>query len=527
MILIVDDRPENILPLKRILEMHGFETDSAESGEEALRKVLSTTYSVIILDVQMPGMDGFEVAEAISGFNKAKDTPIIFLSAVNKEKRFITKGYTSGGIDYLTKPVDTDILLLKIRTFKKLYDQQQELKEIQASLRQEIEVRKQVERDLEGRNNDLQSVLETLPQIAFTLSKDGNIEYANAHWFQYSDSITVFPDVHPDDHHICKNFMSHLGTNREFSAEMRLKDRRTLSYRHFLLKAIPVTQNGNIVRWVATFTDIDQQKNANEMLEQQVHLRTRELLNKNEELENSNHELQQFAWVVSHDLKEPLRKIQTFSHLIKDKYLHANEEAMSYLDRSIGASARMSSLISDLLDYSRLSIQAKFQPTDINALLEDILSDFSEAIAEKDVQITIGPIPKIETIGNQMRQVFQNLISNAIKFSKTDVKPAIRIQAERIGSKEINGKLVPDGDFCRIIIEDNGIGFDEKFLDRIFVIFQRLNNLKNFDGTGIGLAIAKKIIDKHNGLISARSRENEGSSFILVLPVNQSKNPSN
>ena len=113
MILLVDDRPENIIPLKKILELHRFSVDTAESGEEALKKVLKTDYSVIILDVQMPGMDGFEVANAIAGFSKAKDTSIIFLSAVNTEKKFITQGYTSGGVDYLTKPVDPDILVLK------------------------------------------------------------------------------------------------------------------------------------------------------------------------------------------------------------------------------------------------------------------------------------------------------------------------------------------------------------------------------------------------------------------------------
>jgi len=527
MILIVDDRPENILPLKRILEMHGFQTDSAESGEEALRKVLTNSYSVIIMDVQMPGMDGFEVAEAISGYSKAKDTPIIFLSAVNKEKRFITKGYTSGGIDYLTKPVDTDILLLKIRTFKKLHDQQQELKEIHSSLRKEIEIRKQTEQELEERNNDLQFVLESIPQIAFTIGTDGKVEYANAHWFQYSEDMNVFPEVHPEDHHICITFLGQLESSHEFSGDLRLLDKNTGMYRHFLLKAIPVLQQGSTSRWVATFTDIDQQKIANEQLEKQVNLRTKELVDKNEQLETSNHELQQFAWVVSHDLKEPLRKIQTFSHLVKDKFLKDNQEAISYLDRSIGASARMSTLISDLLDYSRLSVQSSFQLTDVNELIADILTDFNEIITEKNVLITIGSIPRVETIPSQIRQVFQNLISNALKFSKSDTRPVINIYAELIATKDIDGLPTERGEFCRIVIEDNGIGFDETFLDRIFVIFQRLNNLKNYEGTGIGLAIAKKIIDKHNGVISAQSKVDEGARFIVILPVTQPEIPSN
>jgi signal transduction histidine kinase/CheY-like chemotaxis protein len=520
MILIVDDRPENILPLKKILELHNFKTESAESGEEALKKILKTSYSVIILDVQMPGMDGFEVAEAIAGFGKAKDTPIIFLSAVNTEKRFITRGYTSGGIDYLTKPVDPDILLLKVKTLHKLFEQQQELKTIQESLRKEIDIRKRAQEELATRMHELRFILESLPQIAFTIRMDGKIEFVNEHWFQYSQSTDQFPEIHPDDH-LYDRWDHHFEYGLEFSGEARLRHLETGEYKYFLLKIIPVHQNGVIVRWVGTFTDIHQQKMANELLEHKVALRTRELLDKNTELETTNHELQQFAWVVSHDLKEPLRKIQTFSHLIKDKYLNGNDEAVSYLDRSINSSARMSRLISDLLDYSRLSVTAHFQPTDLNALLDDLLQDFDETIKEKNAVIRRDKLPVIDTIPSQIRQVFQNLISNALKFSKTDVAPEISIHCEMIADKDVEGEPAPDGSFCRIVIADNGIGFDEKFLDRIFVIFQRLNNLSIYEGTGIGLAIAKKIMDKHNGLISAQSVENEGSRFILVLPLVQ------
>ncbi len=149
MILIVDDKPENIFSLKTILELHSFPIDTALSGEEALKKILRHSYALIILDVQMPGMDGFEVAEAISGYSKARDIPIIFLSAVNTDKKFITKGYSSGGMDYITKPIDPDILLLKVKTFYRLYEQNRELNRIQASLRSEIEFRKKVENELE------------------------------------------------------------------------------------------------------------------------------------------------------------------------------------------------------------------------------------------------------------------------------------------------------------------------------------------------------------------------------------------
>jgi two-component system sensor histidine kinase/response regulator len=146
MILIVDDTPENLISLKKVLEKHNFEVDTASSGEEALKKVLKNAYVLIILDVQMPGMDGFEVAEAISGYSKAKETAIIFLSAANTELNFITKGYSSGGLDYITKPVDMNILLLKVQTFYRIYEQSRKLIEIQEALLEEIEFRKRAER---------------------------------------------------------------------------------------------------------------------------------------------------------------------------------------------------------------------------------------------------------------------------------------------------------------------------------------------------------------------------------------------
>jgi two-component system, sensor histidine kinase and response regulator len=150
MILIVDDSPENIFTLKTLLELHAFPTDSASSGEEALKKTLRNSYALIILDVQMPGMDGFEVAETLSGNSATKDIPIIFLSAINVEKKYITKGYSSGGIDYVTKPIDPDILLLRVKTFYRLYEQNRVLSQMQDSLRLEIEFRKAAQKEAQA-----------------------------------------------------------------------------------------------------------------------------------------------------------------------------------------------------------------------------------------------------------------------------------------------------------------------------------------------------------------------------------------
>jgi signal transduction histidine kinase len=412
MILIVDDLKENILSLKSFLELHKFKTDTASSGEEALRKVLKTTYALIILDVQMPGMDGFEVAEAIAGYSKSKDTPIIFLTAVSIDKRFITRGYASGGIDYVTKPFDPDILLLKVTTFYKIYEQKKELKDIQEQLRIEIEFRKHAEKEL---------------------------------------------------------------------------------------------------------------NNMNSMLEQKVTERTEELKQSNELLEKKNAELQQFAYVSSHDLKEPLRKIQLFSDIIQQRYLNENPDAVGYLKKIISSSSRMTALINDILEYSRLMELPGFTEIDLNEVLKDVLSDLDLIILEKDAVIESNTLPSIQSVRIQMHQLLQNIVSNALKFSQPGVPPRIRIHAEWLEEKSLTAPVVPEEKalYCRIRISDNGIGFQEKYLDKIFTIFQRLHTVEKYEGTGIGLAIVKKIVDNHQGLIDAQSVPGEGSVFTILLPLKE------
>lgn len=402
MILIVDDKRENILPLQKILSLHDITSDAAESGEEALRKILQKHYSLIIMDVQMPGMDGFEVVEILAGSNRTRDIPVIFLSAISKEKKYISKGYQSGAVDYITKPVDPDLLILKVKTFLKLYQQQQELKDMRDLLTKEIDIRKA----------------------------------------------------------------------------------------------------------------------AQENLELKVSERTRELVEKNAELEIRNHELQQFSWVVSHDLKEPIRKIEIFTSLVKERYLIDDVAAVNCVDRTLVAADRMSKLITDLLEYSRLSSDVTHQETDLNAIVNDILQDFDYVIDEKKAQIQQVKLPTINGVQSQLRQVFQNLIGNALKFSKKDMPPIIEILCDRIARKSFDSETDNHGQYYRITVKDNGIGFEEKFLEKIFIIFQSLNPRDTYEGTGIGLAIAKKIIEKHNGLITAKSQPQQGSSFIIVLPCN-------
>jgi signal transduction histidine kinase/DNA-binding response OmpR family regulator len=513
MVLIVDDKAENIFSLKHTLESHGFEVDSALSGEEALKKILKQEYSLIILDVQMPGMDGFEVAETVSGYSKSKDIPIIFLSAVSVDKQFVAKGYNSGGIDYVTKPVDPDILLLKVQTLDRLYKQKRELKEIKQALLAEVAVRKKAEQELSKSVYQLQMILETLPQIAFTMKSDGTLEYANNYWYKYAEDLSALPEICEDDKDIYDDLHKALAAGVPFTGELQLKNRVTGAYRCHELKVMPVKHGKEVVKWVGSFTDIQEQKMANEQLETRIKERTEQLIEKNKQLEMSNYELQQFASVASHDLKEPLRKIQIFSSIIRDKYLVDTPDAKGNIKRVIEASQRMIGLINDLLNYSRLSVRSLFRKTDLKRIINDILGDLELSIAEKHAIVNVSEMPVIDAIPGQMRQVFQNLISNSLKFSRGNITPVININAVA----ESNG----DGEHCCITIRDNGIGFNEKYLDKIFTIFQRLHPGDQYEGSGIGLAIVKKIIEQHKGTITARSEEGKGSTFTIVLPVRQ------
>ena len=521
MILIVDDRPENIFSLKKLLELNQFTVDTASSGEDALRKILKNTYFLIILDVQMPGMDGFEVAEAVTGYSKSRDIPIIFLSAVNTEKRFIARGYSSGAIDYVTKPFDPDILLLKVKNFYKLHQQTRELNEIQKTLREEIEVRKQAQAQLHQSVEELRSTLESIPQIAFKSDAEGNIEFVNRYWYQFSFGMDMFPQTPPGSPTIADLIQRAVGSGIQTITEIQIRPLKSEEYRVHLFTMTPVKKDDRITKWVGICTDIHEQKMVNHVLEQRVQERTQELMLSNQELEASNHELQQFAYVASHDLKEPLRKIQVFSHLVKQKFLADNPDAINYMDRLINSSDRMIMLITDVLKYSKLSITADFVPTDINEILREIIEDSELLIQEKQAVIEADPIPVLEVIPAQIRQVFQNIISNALKFSSKNEQPVIRITAELVKKKDAASPADPSGNYCRIKVTDNGIGFNEIYADKIFAIFQRLHSREEYEGTGIGLAIVKKIIETHDGLVIARSEEGKGSSFILVLPVKQ------
>lgn len=268
-------------------------------------------------------------------------------------------------------------------------------------------------------------------------------------------------------------------------------------------------------------TDLTQQKAAQKQLEQNNH--QLEFLNKT--LEASNHDLQQFASVASHDLQEPLRKIQMFSKLLQDKTaVKLNEEEKRYLDKLIHSASRMKTLIVDVLNYSKLSANNNhFVATDLNNVLDNLIEDYELMIQEKKAVITYENLGVLEVNPGQIRQVFQNLLSNALKFSMTNASVVIQITAKRLAEKNFDSIEQSNGPFCFLSVRDNGIGFDEKYTPNVFALFERLHAKDVYEGSGIGLSIAKKIVEKHNGLIRVKSTEGKGSDFQIILPFKQDK----
>lgn len=259
----------------------------------------------------------------------------------------------------------------------------------------------------------------------------------------------------------------------------------------------------------------DSLRNLNGQLEQKV--KEQRLLN--EKLEASNADLMQFASVASHDLKEPLRKIHFFTGLIKDEFpREINGNLSIYIDRIMHASSRATTLINDVLSYSRLSSENLLEDVDLNQIVDEILQDLDLVISEKKARIHTSQLPVLQAVAGQMRQLFQNIIANSLKFHKPNQSPVISISAKNFTGNTFTELKNTKSRIFEIHIKDEGIGFDEQYSRKIFSLFQRLNSKEQYEGTGIGLAIAAKIVERHHGIISASGRENEGAEFIILLP---------
>jgi two-component system CheB/CheR fusion protein len=391
----------------------------------------------------------------------------------------------------------------------------------------------QAENLLEEREAWLRNMTNNVPVMIWVAGPDKNFTFLNNTWLAFTGrtltketGIGWTEGVYPEDLELCLSTYHKAFQNRTpFSIEYRMK-RHDGHYRWILNSAVPTyDSSGEFTGYTGSCTEIHDKRIMHQELEQRVHDRTQQLQEANNSLERSNNELQQFAYVASHDLQEPLRKIITFSNRLKENFADQMPAAgKEYIEKIHASTSRMRHLIDDLLNFSRISqFEKKFVQTDLNEVLRNVLADFDLLAQENNVNLNIGKLPVVPAVPLQIHQLFHNLVSNAFKFTAKKTNPHIEVASRILPAEELKRypRLEPSVEYHEIVFRDNGIGFPQEFADQIFVIFQRLHDKDAYSGTGIGLALCRKIARNHMGEIVAESVENIGSAFSVILPASQ------
>ncbi|HYO59043.1 sensor histidine kinase [Archangium sp.] len=351
----------------------------------------------------------------------------------------------------------------------------------------------------------LRALVEQSPNIMFTCDSEQKVRFINYTSPGLTPEDVIGSDlynfVRPEDHELVSANVQHVLSTGETAGHETLSAVKDYPVKWWAARIGPVKDAGQVVGFTMILTDVTALK--------ETQLRLEDSLRK---LEQSNRELQSFASVASHDLQEPLRKIQSFGERLASSSAALGPDGRDYLERMLKAASRMSRLINDLLAFARVGSRA--QPSSrvsMDSIAHDVLSDLETSIEQAGATVTLGELPSLEADPTQMRQLLQNLLSNALKFRREGVAPAITLR----------GSVDAKAHRCELEVEDNGIGFEEKYRDRIFDVFQRLHGHGRYEGTGIGLAICRKIVERHGGSITARSTPGQGSTFIISLPLVQ------
>jgi len=390
---------------------------------------------------------------------------------------------------------------------------------------------------IEVSERNFKQLAEKLPDKVSTANLDGEVTYLNANWETYTGLTReqLYKDgwvsvVHLDDvEEVTRRWRTSVKTGQNFEMEMRLFNGHLKEYHWHLSRAwLLKDDEGKPMRWVGSMSDMQHQKEAEERLEIEVARRTAELQNANLQLQRKNHDLESFTYISSHDLQEPLRKIQIFVHRIesleKEKLSEEGKDIFHRIESSVG---RMRVLIQDLLTYSRVgTIEAKFTDIPIRQVVDNVLLELEDELKESKATVEVNLSCEAHVIEFQFHQLIYNLVSNSLKFSRPGIDPHIKISDKTDLGKDLftpgmleeNKYLIPEKSYCKITISDNGVGFDMTYKEKIFEVFQRLFSRNQYPGTGIGLSIVKKVVDNHAGLITAHSAVDEGATFVVYIP---------
>ncbi|HVU34559.1 MAG TPA: response regulator [Opitutaceae bacterium] len=509
-ILLVDDAPDKLLALEAALSDLGQTIVKAESGSEALRLVLRREFAVILLDINMPGMDGFETASLIRQRKSSAHTPIIFVTSFSTGDIEVYRGYSLGAVDYLFTPVTPEVLRSKVTVFVELAKKNREIQRQAAALRHVEEERMQ--RQLDAANARIE--WETRRNHFFRLSiellaiatYDGVFTQTNPTWEKtlgytqdelHGHALNEF--IHPDDLAATKDIVGNIlqaDTSLYFENRFRARDG---SYRWIGWTIAPFAAEGLLYIFARDMTERRQRETEIQRLNSDLEQRTLSLQMLNQELES-------FSYSLAHDLRTPLRSISAYSEMLAAGEAGELTDEVIRMVRTINRnSGRMTQLMDDFLAFFRVARKDVKQETiAMTAVAREAIATVG-IDGGRAIEFHVGSLPAAKGDPAMVLQVFVNLISNAVKFTAKQPQAAIEVgcQSERVPPV--------------YYVKDNGVGFNMKYYNRLFGVFERLHRREEFDGTGIGLAIVQKIVQRHGGSVWAESVVDHGATFFFTL----------
>jgi PAS domain S-box-containing protein len=500
-ILMVDDHAPNLVALEAILQPLRQELVTATSGEDALRKVLASDFAVILMDVQMPGIDGLQTAKLIKERQRNRHVPIIFLTAIHKDPRNIFRGYEEGAVDYLLKPFEPQILRAKVQVFVDLWRMGELLRRQQAMLRAQELV--EVEKRSELR---FHALTDSMPQCVWAAKADGEIYYCNRVWREYAGDeagITFFEAVPEEEFvEVREEYRAAVRKGETLTREQQLR-RHDGVYRWHLARMVPERDGlGRITGWICTATDIDENRR---LLASEKEARS--------QAEIANRTKDEFLATVSHELRTPLNAILGWTRMLRSGAVE--QKSMPRVLETIERNARaQTQLVEDILDVSRIiagKMRVDIRFIDLHGVVRAALESVRPAAEARGVELAAEMTPEsAEFCGDpdRLQQVIWNLLSNAIKFTPRGGR--VSVSVDRQDSQ------------ARIVVSDTGSGIPRDFLPHVFDRFRQADSsiTRAQGGLGLGLAIVRHLIEVHGGTVEARSDgENQGSTFTVCMPL--------
>jgi PAS domain S-box-containing protein len=479
-ILLVDDQPQNSLALEAVLSSLGQNLVKVHSATEALKYLMKNDVAVILLDVEMPDMDGFQTATLIRKRENTRHTPIIFLTAISQTDVHITQGYSLGGVDYIFKPLVPEVVKSKVASFVDMFKQREEARR-QSTL-------------LKAEHDFVSAVLDTVASLVLVLDSEGRILRANRAW----EDITGYMFEEVQGRFLCDYL-----EDKELARQFLITCKSRSESEEFWLT------NGNkrlLVSWCCIPLDTDKAS-------PHLVVTGRDMT----ELRQRTEELEGFTYSVSHDMRAPVRAVDGFTRILIEEYSDSlDDEGRRLLTIVRHNTEKMGALIDGLLALSRLGRERViFGEIDMNELARVAFEEEKAGGGKQRlIRFNLEALPSAYGDKRLVAQVFHNLLANAIKFTRNETVSEIEVGYR---------PFVGEGAY---FVRDNGVGFDMDYSQKLFGIFQRLHGANEFEGTGIGLATVRRILDRHGGRIWAEAKPNEGATFYFVLPSREQRRAS-